>query len=99
MTQTVNSTQAIGSPISNDAYNVISALRAKMEGMEAYRKYAESDSNRQLWQKLTELDTQAVTMLARELESMAQSGKLRPREPDTSTIRARPAPAPALCAA
>ena len=88
MTQTVKSTQAIGSPISDDAYNVISALQAKMEGMEAYRKYAESDSNRQLWQKLTELDTQAVTMLARELESMAQSGKLRPREPgQTGTSR------------
>jgi hypothetical protein len=81
MTQTMTNTQGIGSPIGNDAYNVISALHAKMEGMEAYRKYAQSDSNSQLWQKLTELDSQAVAMLAQQLESMAQSGKLRPREP------------------
>ena len=81
MTQTMTGTQAIGSPISNDAYNVIAALQAKMEGMEAYRKYAQSDSNQQLWQKLTELDYQAVSMLTQQLESMAQSGRLRPREP------------------
>ena len=52
-----------------------------MEGMEAYRKYAQSDSNQELWQELTELDSQAVAMLAQQLESMAQNGKLRPREP------------------
>src|SRR5262249_1579817 len=30
----------IGSPLSNDAYNLIAALHAKLEGMEAYRKFA-----------------------------------------------------------
>ena len=87
MTQTMTNSQSIGSPISNDAYNVISALQAKMEGMEAYRKYAQSDANQQLWQKLTELDGQAVAMLAQQLETMAQSGKLRPREPGQTGSR------------
>jgi hypothetical protein len=73
--------QAIGSPISNEAYNVISALQAKLEGLEAYRKYAQSDPNQQLWQQLTQLDVQAVTALIEQLESMARAGKLRPGQP------------------
>ena len=75
--QTSTATQGIGSPISNPAYNVISALQAKLEGLEAYRKYAQSDSNQQLWQQLTQLDTQAVQLLTTQLEQMAQSGQLR----------------------
>ena len=75
------SMQAIGSPISNEAYNVISALQAKLEGLEAYRKYAQSDPNQQLWQQLTQLDVQAVTALIEQLESMARAGKLRPGQP------------------
>ena len=87
MQTATSSTQAIGSPISNEAYNVLSALQAKLEGMEAYRKFAQSDSNQQLWQKLTELDNQAVAMLAQQVESMAQSGKLRPGQPGQTASR------------
>src|ERR687885_286221 len=75
--QTGATTQAIGSPISNEAYNVIAALQAKLEGMEAYRKYAQSDGNEQLWQQLTQLDTQAVQLLTSQLEQLAQNGQLR----------------------
>jgi hypothetical protein len=74
-------TQGIGSPISNEAYNVIAALQAKLEGLEAYRKYAQSDPNQQLWQQLTNLDTQAVNMLVDQLEQMAQNRQLRMRQP------------------
>src|SRR5205814_4787372 len=81
MTMQTASTQAIGSPISNEAYNVIAALQAKLEGLEAYRKYAQSDSNQQLWQQLTSLDTQAVNMLVEQLEQMAQNRQLRMRQP------------------
>src|SRR3712207_1654001 len=42
--------QGIGSPISNEAYNVLSALHAKLEGQEAYRKYQQSGGG-QLWQQ------------------------------------------------
>jgi hypothetical protein len=78
MTSSSSTTSAgIGSPISNPAYNVISALQAKLEGMEAFRKFAQSDGNEQLWQRLTELDTQAVQLLTTHLEQMAQSGELR----------------------
>ena len=78
-------TQGIGSPISNDAYNVIAALQAKLEGLEAYRKYAQSDANQQLWQQLTSLDTQAVNLLVQQLEQMAQKGQLRMRQPGQTT--------------
>jgi hypothetical protein len=79
---TMSSSQSgIGSPISNEAYNVISALQAKLEGMEAYRKYAQSDGNQQLWQQLTQLDTQAVNALVQQLEQLAQNGKLRAGQP------------------
>ena len=55
--------------------------------VEAYREFAQSDSNQQLWQKLTELDNQAVAMLAQQVESMAQSGKLRPGQPGQTASR------------
>lgn len=83
MTMSTSSTgsQAIGSPISNQAYNVISALQAKLEGLEAYRKYAQSDGNQQLWQQLTQLDTQEVQLLTSQLEQLAKNGQLRMNTP------------------
>ena len=81
------STQGIGSPISNPAYNVISALQAKLEGLEAYRKYAQSDGNSQLWQQLTQLDTQCVQLLTAQLEQMAQQGQLRMNAPGQTSGR------------
>jgi selenocysteine lyase/cysteine desulfurase len=72
--------QGVGSPIGNDAYNVITALQAKLEGMEAYRKY-QQNGTQQLWQQLTDLDTQAVQLLTQELERLVQQGRLRPGTP------------------
>jgi hypothetical protein len=86
-TSSSTSTQGIGSPISNTAYNVISALQAKLEGLEAYRKYSQSDSNSQLWQQLTQLDTQAVQLLTQQLEQMASSGQLRMNTPGQTSGR------------
>ncbi len=70
----------VGSPISNEAYNVITALQAKLEGMEAYRTY-QQNGTQQLWQQLTDLDTQAVQLLTQELERLVQQGQLRPGVP------------------
>jgi hypothetical protein len=75
-TQTTQRSQGVGSPISNDAYNVISALQAKLEGMEAYRKY-QQDGSTQIWQKLAEWETQEVQLLSQELERLVQQGKFR----------------------
>ena len=72
--------QAVGSPISNEAYNVITALQSKLEGLEAYRKYAQSGDSR-LWQELTRRDAEAVEQLVTELERMVRDGKLRIRTP------------------
>ena len=69
--------QGVGSPIGNDAYNVITALQAKLEGMEAYRKYHENDSGGPLWQQLNDLDRQAVRLLSLELDRMMRMGQLR----------------------
>ncbi len=68
--------QNVGSPISNEAYNVITALQAKLEGLEAYRKY-QKDGNQQIWQQLAQADIQCVTQLIDELEKLVQGGKLR----------------------
>ena len=73
-------TQAVGSPISNEAYNVISALHAKLEGLEAYRKYAK-DENAELWRELTQLEVQTVGKLVDQLEHIVKDGKLRMQEP------------------
>ena len=78
------STQGVGSPISNEAYNVITALQSKLEGLEAYRKYQQT-SGGQFWQQLTQLDMQAVQVLTEELERLAQSGGLRVRQPGQTT--------------
>ena len=72
--------QGVGSPISNEAYNVITSLQTKLEGMEAYRKYAETDGN-QTWQRLSDLDRQAVELLVDELERLVREGQFRLRAP------------------
>jgi hypothetical protein len=66
----------IGSPISNDAYNIIAALHAKLEGLEAYRKFSR-DGDTGVWQKLTEQDRRGVEVLCDELERLVKDGKFR----------------------
>lgn len=66
----------IGSPVSNDAYNVIAALHEKLQGMEAMRKFSK-DADLEIWRELTKLDLQAVEKLVDKLEEMCKSGKLR----------------------
>lgn len=70
----------IGSPISNAAYDVISALHAKLEGLEAYRKYAH-DGNAEIWRNLCAQEQQGVQVLVDELERLVRDGEFRLREP------------------
>jgi hypothetical protein len=82
---TTNATQTrpregVGSPISNAAYNVISALHAKLEGLEAIRKYSQ-DGNERFWQQLSQQDNQAVETLIGELERLVRDGKFRLKTP------------------
>jgi hypothetical protein len=72
-------TQGVGSPISNEAYNVVAALHAKLEGLEAYRKYQQSGG--QIWQQLAQQDIQAVETLVQELEQLVKGGKFRLQQP------------------
>ncbi len=73
--------QGIGSPVNNEWYNVITSLQSKLEGLEAYRKYAQDAGNTQLWQYLTQIDTQAAQYLQQELERLVQTGKHRLQQP------------------
>jgi len=73
-------TEGVGSPISNEAYDVISALHAKLEGLEAYRKYSK-DANAELWRELTKVELQTVDKLINQLEQIVKDGKLRMQEP------------------
>ncbi|HVJ89766.1 MAG TPA: hypothetical protein VM580_08160 [Labilithrix sp.] len=72
--------KAVGSPISNEAYNVITALQAKLEGLEAYRKYAK-DADVELWRELTMVECKAVERLVCELEKIVKEGRLSMKEP------------------
>ncbi|HET8647740.1 MAG TPA: hypothetical protein VFO85_19735 [Vicinamibacteria bacterium] len=72
--------QGVGSPISNEAYDVISALHSKLEGLEAYRKYAQN-GNERLWQQLSQADNQAVETLIQQLEQLLRDGKFRLKTP------------------
>lgn len=69
----------IGSPISNEAYNVIAALHAKLEGLEAFRKYSQDGGA--IWQQMSQQDYQSVDMLIKELERMVREGKFRMGQP------------------
>lgn len=70
----------LGSPISNEAYDVITALQAKLEGLEAYRKYARS-TNATMWIELTRSDISCVERLVQSLEQLVRDDKLRMRSP------------------
>ena len=70
------STGEVGSPVSNEAYNVITALQAKLEGLEAYRKYTR-DGSAQIWQQLMPIEMQAVDLLIGQLEQLVKNGTLR----------------------
>jgi hypothetical protein len=72
--------QGVGSPISNEAYNVLAALHAKLEGLEAYRTFAR-DGASGLWQQLAQQDTQGVQALGQALERLAREGQFRPGQP------------------
>ncbi|SRR5579885_1520869 len=72
---------SIGSPVSNEVYNVLAVLHKKLEGLEAYRKYVQDGGNPQLWQYLTQADTQCVQYLMQELERIVQTGQHRLRQP------------------
>jgi hypothetical protein len=74
------STTGIGSPITNDAYNVVTALHSKLKGLEAYRKFA-GDGDREIWKKLTETDAKTVELLCDELERLVRDGKFRMGQP------------------
>ena len=73
-------TGGVGSPISNEAYNVITALQSKLEGLEAYRKYSQ-DQGGQVWSRLSQIEQQSVGLLVDELERIVKEGKLRMKEP------------------
>jgi hypothetical protein len=73
--------QNIGSPISNEVYDILAVLHCKLEGLEAYRKYSQDGGNSQLWQYLSQADTQAVQYLMQELERIVQTGQHRLRQP------------------
>jgi hypothetical protein len=76
--QNVSGSTSIGSPISNDAYNILAALHSKLEGLEAYRKFTR-DGDAEVWQKLTEQDLRGVELLCDELERLVKDGKFRDR--------------------
>jgi len=75
--------QGVGSPISNEAFNVISALHKKLEGLEAYRKYSRDGSER-IWNDLSQRDNEAVRLLCEELEKIVRDGRLRIGQPGQS---------------
>jgi hypothetical protein len=66
----------IGSPISNEAYNVIACLHEKLQGLEAMRKFSK-DADQETWKRISQLDMQAVDILLGQLEQLVRDGKLR----------------------
>jgi hypothetical protein len=70
----------IGSPISNEAYNVIAALHEKLEGLEAYRKYSK-DGDPELWRTIARCEIEGVEHLCHELERLVREDKFRTKQP------------------
>ncbi len=65
--------------VPNEVYNVLKAVSTKLEGLAAYNKYEQDQTNAQLWQQLRQQDVQAVRQLLQQLERFAQAGKLTAR--------------------
>lgn len=80
MSATQTTQRGLGSPIDNEAYNVLTALQTKLEGLEAMRQYGQ-ESDTSLWQQVSALDQQAVTLLAGQLERLVKEGRLHARQP------------------
>ena len=78
--------EGIGSPISNDAYNIISALHNKLEGLEAFRKYSK-DGNNEVWKEMTEADVRCVERLVDELERLVRDGGFRLGQPGKAWVK------------
>lgn len=76
----------IGSPISNEAYDIINALAHKLEGLEAFRKYSHN-THEEVWKQLSDLDQQAVDVLCDQLEQICRDGRLRGQTESSSTIQ------------
>ncbi len=67
----------VGSPVCNEAYNVIACLHEKLQGLEAMRKFAKDADDAEVWKSVGQLDLEAVDVLLGELEKIVQNGKLR----------------------
>lgn len=74
----------VGSPISNEAYDVVAALHEKLEALDAYKKFA-NDGDADLWQRMTQTEMAGVRLLVDRLEQLVREDKLRIREPDISS--------------
>ncbi len=68
--------QGMGSPVSDEAFDILSALHNKLEALEAYEIYAE-DGNPELWKQLSQQDQQAAMILVQQLEDMVRNGRFR----------------------
>ena len=68
----------MSSPVSDDAYNVITVLQSKLEAIEVYREFSQ-DGHMDLWRQLAEQDMHTIDMLLDQLEQMVQRGELRSR--------------------
>lgn len=66
--------QNIGSPVSNRAYNLIATLHVKLEGLKAYREYAQ-DAEAELWEELRQHELSTIYKLVDKLEQLMKDGK------------------------
>lgn len=70
-------------PLSDLAYDVLTALQSKLEAVTAYEVYIEDceeagdDESRQLFEELLEDDERHVERLTARLEQLVRDGKLR----------------------
>jgi hypothetical protein len=71
--------QAEQTIVPDEVYNLLKAVSTKLEGLAAYNKYEQDQTNAQLWQQLRQQDEQAVRQLLQQLERLAQERKLRAR--------------------
>ncbi len=66
-------------PISNEAYDVLTMLQSKLEALQTYDKYSKDmhDGNKKLLDQLRQDDYHHVELLTQTLEAMACNGGLK----------------------
>lgn len=61
-------------PVTNEAYNIVAALAAELDGLEAFQRYSKDAQGSKFWQDAINLKRQLAELFTHELAEHAKEG-------------------------